>query len=163
MTEIRSKARRDMVEASGRLYQLLGLPRSTGQIYGLLYFSAVPLSLDDLADLLGISKASASTGTRQLVSWGALRQVWVPGQRRDYFEIVPNLGAVIRASFDDFLKPRLTSTQKRFEQMKASLDEEFRLGILTGEEYKLCSERLKHLCHLQRKIQSVTPLVRRFF
>ena len=76
-----SRARREMVEASGRLFQLLGLPRSTGQIYGLLYMSARPLSLDDICELLSISKGSASTGTRHLASWAAIRQVWVQGNR----------------------------------------------------------------------------------
>src|ERR1043166_2383342 len=80
------KGKMDMVEAIGRLFQGFGLPRSTGQIYGLLYLSKKPLSLDDLVELLSISKGSASTGTRHLASWGAIRQVWVPGDRRDFFE-----------------------------------------------------------------------------
>ncbi|MBU6401287.1 MAG: hypothetical protein KGS61_13305 [Verrucomicrobia bacterium] len=152
-----------MVETSGRLYQLLGLPRSTGQIYGLLYFSVPPLSLDDLVDQLGISKASASMGVRQLLSWGALRQVWVPGQRRDFYEIVPDLGAVVRASFNDFVRPRLVSSQQRFDRMKDGLDAEYRAGLLTREEYRICSARLKHLSKIQRRISSLTPLVQRFF
>jgi HTH-type transcriptional regulator, glycine betaine synthesis regulator len=163
MTEIPSQTRREMIETAGRLYQLLGLPRSTGQIYGLLFFSAVALSLDDMVDLLGISKASASTGTRQLLGWGALRQVWIPGQRRDYFVVVADLGSVIRASLNDFVKPRLTSAQKRFTQMRTGLDHEFQQGILNREEYKLCAERLKALSKLHRRISSLTPLAQRFF
>jgi DNA-binding transcriptional regulator GbsR (MarR family) len=112
---------------------------------------------------LGISKASAITGARQLLSWGALRQVWVPGERRDFFVIVADLGSVVRTSFNDFVKPRLTSSQRRFEQMRAGLDEEFKLGRLTREEYKICSERLKNLCKLQRKISSLAPLAQKFF
>lgn len=88
---LRSKTRREIIEAGGRLCQLLGLPRSTGQIYGLLYLSAKPLSLDDMVDLLGISKASASCGTRQLASLCAIRPVWMPGDRRDYFQSVADL------------------------------------------------------------------------
>jgi DNA-binding transcriptional regulator GbsR (MarR family) len=74
-----SKARREMVESAGTLFQTLNLPRSTGQIYGLLYLSACPLSLADICEMLAMSKGSASTGTRHLCSWGAIRQVWVPG------------------------------------------------------------------------------------
>ena len=82
-----SKARKDMVEAAGGLFQALGLSRSAGQIYGLLYLSDKPLSLDDMVDLLSISKGSASMGTRHLASWGVIRQVWVPGDRRDFYRL----------------------------------------------------------------------------
>ena len=87
--QVLSKTRLDMIEAGGRVCQLLGVPRSTGQIYGLLYLSPKPLSLDDIAEALRISKASASTGTRQLLAWRAIHQVWVHGERRDHFEIEP--------------------------------------------------------------------------
>ena len=58
-----SRTRRDLVEATGRLWQLFSLPRSTGQIYGLLYLSPSAMSLDEIARQLSVSKASASTGT----------------------------------------------------------------------------------------------------
>ena len=81
-----SKVRLEMIEACGRLCQLLGLPRTTGQIYGLLYLALEPLSLNDIAIFLQISKGSASNGTRQLASWGAIKGVWIQGDRRDYYQ-----------------------------------------------------------------------------
>lgn len=158
---LRSKVRRDMIEAGGRLCQLLSLPRSTGQIYGLLYLSTVALSLDDIAHLLSISKASASTGTRQLLSWGAIRQVWVQGERRDFFEVVPDLRTLIRASYRDFMKPRLNSSGKRLETMQEHLANELRDGVLTEEEHILFSERLGSLCDLQKKISGLIPFAER--
>ena len=55
-----SKAWQEMVEVGGRICQILGFPRITGQIYGLLYLSDEPLSLNRVSSLLGISKGSAS-------------------------------------------------------------------------------------------------------
>jgi len=153
-----SKTRRDMIEAGGRLYQILGLPRSTGQIYGLLYFSTKPLSLDDMVTTLGISKASASTGTRLLTSWGAIRPVWIPGNRRDYFEAVGEVGKLIKGCFTDRIKPRLASSQSRLELMTDSLDNELEQGVLTSEEHKMCLNRLKRLARLQKKILQLAPL-----
>lgn len=143
--------------------QLLGLPRSTGQIYGLLYLSIKPLSLDDIVEMLGISKASASTGTRQLASWGALRQVWVPGDRRDYFEVVADLGSLIRGSYVNFVKPRLASSQKRLDSMLAGLEEEQQQGALTAEEYRHYAERLKNLSRIQKKMQTLMPFAEKLF
>jgi len=153
-----SKTRLEMIEAGGRLCQLLGVPRSTGQIYGLLYLWPKPLALDEIADLLGISKASASVGTRQLLAWRAVRQVWVQGERRDYFEVEPDLTHLIRVGYTDFLKPRLNSSHQRIEKMSNTLEEELAQGTLTREEYKLCSERLKSFTRIQKKLQTLIPL-----
>lgn len=148
-----------MVEASGRLFQLLGLPRSTGQIYGLLYLSPRPLSLDDLCELLSISKGSASTGTRHLSSWGAIKQIWVPGDRRDHFEAVGDLSQLIRASYSEFVKPRLNSSEKRLASIFAELEKDVEQGLLEKEDYKFCSERLRSLLRFQKKVQGFGPLV----
>jgi DNA-binding transcriptional regulator GbsR (MarR family) len=153
-----TRARRDMIDAGGRLYQILGLPRSAGQIYGLLYLSTKPLSLDDLVELLGISKGSASTGTRQLTSWGAIRQVWIPGDRRDYFEIIAEVGKLIRGCFTDRIQPRLASSQNRLELMAHTLDQELEQGLLTAEEHKVCVNRLRNLARLQKKLLRLAPL-----
>jgi DNA-binding transcriptional regulator GbsR (MarR family) len=158
-----ARTRLQMIEACGRICQVFGLPRSLGQIYGLLYLAANPLSLDEIAELLGISKASVSTGTRQLSSWGGIRQVWVPGERRDHFAVEPELGNLLRSGYTDFLKPRLLSSQKRLERLNESLDQDFSDGLLTREEYKLCAERLKKFGHVQKKLQTLAPLAEKLF
>jgi DNA-binding transcriptional regulator GbsR (MarR family) len=43
------------------------------------------LSLDDLMDRLGISKASVSTNMRTLEHMGIVREVWVKDDRRKYY------------------------------------------------------------------------------
>lgn len=161
MTAIPSKARQEMIAVGGRFCQQLGLPRTTGQIYGLLYLSLKPLSLDDIAAMLGISKASASTGTRQLLAWGAIRQTWMPGERRDHFEIVEDLSGWIRVVYRDFLKPRLTSSKQRLDSMREFLEDEHRMAMLSPAEYRLCCERLRNLQRIHHKLQSLSPLAER--
>ncbi len=155
---IRSKARKDMIEACGRLCQLLGLPRSMGQIYGLLYLSPEPLSLDDVVRLLGISKGSASMGTRQLLAWGAVRQVWVPRDRKDYFEAIADLGALLRGGYDNFVKPKLTSTGQRLTRMEELLEADRASGALNAAEHRLCQERIQNMTRMQKRMQQLAPL-----
>jgi DNA-binding transcriptional regulator GbsR (MarR family) len=154
--------RQDVVEAFGRLAQLAGIPRSAGQIYGLLYLSPEALSLDDIVSQLGISKASASTGTRQLAAFGALRQVWVPGQRRDYFQAVADLGGIARNAYATRFKPQLESSRRRLEEMSGALETEFRQGAITQAQFRFCAERLKALVKLQKKANRLSPLAERF-
>lgn len=147
-----------MVAAAGTLFQLLGLPRSTGQIYGLLYLSPKPLSLDDLVELLSISKGSASIGARHLTAWGVIRQVWVPGDRRDHFETLGDLAQILRASYQEFVKPRLDSSEKRLAGIVDGLDQDVAKGILSREEYDFCAERMRSLLRFQQQVQSIGPV-----
>ena len=54
--------------------QLFGVPKSVGQIYGLLYASSAPLTLSDIVERLEISKGSASQGLQLLRSLGAIHE-----------------------------------------------------------------------------------------
>jgi len=158
---VQSTARRDFIQATGAFFQLLGLPRSTGQIYGLLYLSEGPLSLDDVVSALSISKGSASIGTRQLAGWGAIRQVWVRGDRRDHFEAVGDLAQLLRGSYGEFIKPRLKSSQRRLASITAALEGDVQKGAVSEQDYKFCTERLKSLLRFQKRVQRIGPLAER--
>ncbi len=147
-----------MVEVTARLCQMLGMPRSTGQIYGLLYLSPHVLGLDEIAESLGISKASASTGTRQLLAWHAVRQVWKQGDRKDYFEAQTDLAEVLRSNYAGFFRPKLENSQRRVGSLLASLESDRKSGAVEREEYQLCKERLESLARLQNRVQKLLPL-----
>jgi DNA-binding transcriptional regulator GbsR (MarR family) len=73
------------------LFEHDGQPPIAGRIFGLLLLTDDALSLDELADSLGVSKASASTNARLLAQLGMLEQVRRQGSRRDYYRIAPEL------------------------------------------------------------------------
>ena len=147
-----------MVEVTARLCQMLGMPRSTGQIYGLLYLSPRALGLDEIAESLGISKASASTGTRQLLAWHAVRQVWKQGDRKDYFEARADLNEVLRSNYSGFFRPKLENSQRKVGSLLAGLESDRKSGAVDREEYQICKERLEALARLQGRIQKLLPL-----
>lgn len=158
---LKSEACRQFIEATGNLCRRFGLPRSLGQIYGLLFLAPRALSLDEITSILQISKASVSTGTRQLASWGAIRQVWVPGDRRDYFDAVTDVASVMRQLFKDFIRPRVVASGDRFEEMVGQLDSELRHGVLTPEEHGHLAARIGALSRIQQKVKTVAPLIER--
>ncbi|MBL8156890.1 MAG: helix-turn-helix domain-containing protein, partial [Anaerolineae bacterium] len=77
-----------MLDGLGQLASYFGFSKVMGQLYGALLLSAEPLSLDDLVELLDISKASVSMNLRTLEHMGMVRQVWVRGRggRRKFYE-----------------------------------------------------------------------------
>lgn len=157
-----SRTRLELAETTGRLCQLLGLPRSTGQIYGLLYLSPQPRTLDEIAAQLSISKASASTGVRQLVAWHAVRQVWVPGERKDYYEAQADLPELIRANYHGFFKPKLSKSERKLDALLATLEADRKSGAIDRADFDFCRDRIASIGALQSRLKKVLPLAERF-
>ena len=78
------------VERMGVMMEGHGLPRIAGRLYGFLLLHEEPYPLDELADLLQVSKASVSTNARLLEQHGLLELTSAPGDRRDFYRVGPN-------------------------------------------------------------------------
>jgi DNA-binding transcriptional regulator GbsR (MarR family) len=79
------------VEEVGLMFELVGMPRMSGRIFGWLLISDPPQqSHTELAEILQASKGSISTMTRLLIQIGLIERISLPGDRRDYFQIKPN-------------------------------------------------------------------------
>lgn len=74
-----------ITEGLGQLASYFGFSKVMGQLFGTLMLSPDPLSLDDLMDRLGISKASVSTHMRTMEHMGIVREAWVKDDRRKYY------------------------------------------------------------------------------
>lgn len=151
-------AQLELVELAARLTQRLGLTRSTGQIYGLLFVSPKPLCLDDIAEHLSLSKTSASTGTRQLTALNLIRQVWLPGERRDHFEARTDLREVLRTNYQSHIKPRLDLVERTLARVKGQLAEDARAGRVDAEGQAITESRLERLEDMHRTLKRLLPL-----
>lgn len=153
---------REFINAVTRLCQKVGLPRTFGEIYGLVYLSEKPLSLDDIAASLSISKGSASIGTRKLMALNAIRHVWSPGSRKDYFEVRSNLNEVIRECTERFLKPNIEKSRKKIEEINRLMDEDLQNNQITSSHYHLARNRMKEIEKIEKKLRKVLPFIERF-
>lgn len=103
------------IEAGGNTTHAFGLGRMIGRMFATLYLSPRPMGLDEIAARLQISKASASTVVRQLASWHAVRQVWTPGDRRDFYEAETNISVILREGL-------LPGMRKKFQSAGVQID-----------------------------------------
>lgn len=117
------------VERSGRLWEEDGLPRIAGRIFGLALLSERALSLDEMADTLGVSKASVSADTRLLQRIGFLERITKPGDRRDYYRCTER-------SFERAIAERV----RRMRQYGELIDSGRRIAVAST----LVRERLAH-------------------
>ena len=97
--------------------RVLGLPRSIGEIYGLLFVSQTALSLDDLVHRLHISKGSASQGLRMLKSLGAVREAEGGAERRTYYEPAMELKRLAGGFIREQVRPHLESGKTKISRL----------------------------------------------
>src|SRR5499427_4728949 len=92
------KAQRTFIDRLGDAAEADGLSPIAGRLFALLLLAPEPQSLDELADGLGVSKASVSTDARRLLDRGIVERTRRTGDRRDFYELAPDFFArVIRA------------------------------------------------------------------
>ena len=123
--------------------RVLGLPRSIGEIYGLLFVSPEPLSLDDLTRKLGISKGSASQGLNWLRTVGAARLAEPAdrkGSRRTFYEADIELKRLAGGFIREQIQPHLASGSgklRELEELARGTGDERMRGFYNGRVEKL--------------------------
>jgi len=138
--------------------RVLGLPRSIGEIYGLLFISQSPLSLDDLVKRLNISKGSASQGLRLLKSLGAVIEANGNGgtERRTYYEPAVELKRLVGGFIREQIRPHLESGETKIHSLAESVRE-----VNDPESRKFLSERVDRLGHWMRSGGRMLPILQK--
>ena len=118
-----------MLEAWVDAADSLGLPRSMGKLYGLLFMSSKPLSAKDCAQFLHISRSSAGEGLKTLRELGAVKLAFELGERSERFVIEPDLGVLIRSILGGRILPTLQTLSETLSQ-ESETSEVARFGRL---------------------------------
>ena len=117
-----SQIERQVVTLFADGVKVAGLPRSLGEIYGLLFLTRDPLSLDDLVGRLQISKGSASQGLKFLRTLGAIQEVDGPDARRTYYQADIKLKKLVGGFIREQLRPHLDSGKERLRALEAEVN-----------------------------------------
>src|SRR2546421_11329186 len=91
------QARAIFIEGMGAASATSGvLSQLQGRIFAVLFLEDHPLSLDDIAEALQLSKSNISINIRGLVEWHLVRRVSVPNSRRDHYEAASDFWRVMQ-------------------------------------------------------------------
>ncbi|MBH0228701.1 GbsR/MarR family transcriptional regulator [Halobacillus yeomjeoni] len=74
------------IQVIAKNMSLYGVTPSIGRLYGVLYFSEDPMTLDDMRDALEMSKTSMSTGVRALSDMKMVEPSFKKGVRKDLYK-----------------------------------------------------------------------------
>lgn len=136
--------------------RVLGLPKSVGEIYGLLFISDGPLTLDDLVNRLAISKGSASQGLRTLKTLGAIREADSNGHRRTHYLPATELKRLAGGFIKEQIRPHLESGKTKIDQLSQAVED-----IHDPERRKFARKRVEKLETWIRKSSHVLPVLQK--
>ncbi|MFP4351623.1 MAG: GbsR/MarR family transcriptional regulator [Puniceicoccaceae bacterium] len=150
--------RGEMIDFMVRMFRLMGLPKTIGSIYGFIYSSADPVSMDDLTHALGISLGSASQGLRTLKVFRAIKPVYAPGERRERFEAETDFQRFVGAFLRGELEQYVENTSRRTQRMKRRLAE-----LPEGPEKEFFAARVLRLSGMNVRAKAMIPLLEGVF
>ncbi len=136
--------------------RIIGLQKSIGEIYGLLFVSTKPIAMDDIMNRLDISLGAASQGLKLLRSLGAVRTVYSPGARRDYFAADLELSKFATVFIKEELRPRVERALERIQHMESLLMK------MPPDEREATRQRLTRLRHWLEKGEKMLPWALKF-
>jgi DNA-binding transcriptional regulator GbsR (MarR family) len=138
------------------IVQLFGVPKSVGQIYGLLYASPEPLGFPDIVERLEISKGSASQGLQLLRSLGAICEAGVNGggglARGVTYEPELSLRQLVTGVLRERIAPMASTGGDRLKRLKE-------LAEQAPANAKFYLGRAKQLETWRKRFTTVMPLL----
>lgn len=83
--DVLEEAESYVIDALAETMDLYGITPSIGRLYGVLYFSEEPMTLNHMSQSMGMSKPSMSTGINSLMDMEVVQKVWRKGERKDLY------------------------------------------------------------------------------
>jgi HTH-type transcriptional regulator, glycine betaine synthesis regulator len=114
--------RNDFLHIVGEKAEKFGFSRIAGQLEGLLLFSNRPMSLDEMADRLEVSKGSVSTNIRFLERFKVVRKVYNKGDRKNLYEIRGSISEIETEVLSTIAKDEIERMKRIMEKSKVDLN-----------------------------------------
>jgi len=143
-----------IIDSFVRAAGLIGLPRSIGEIYGVVYCSAEPINFEQIVERLGISRGSVSQGLKTLRQIGAVRTHYLPGVRIDHYIAELSMERLVRGFLKDQFTPHLESSQQRLAAIESEV-----ATIADPATRDHAATRLNTLKTWQTRIRKLLPVV----
>jgi DNA-binding transcriptional regulator GbsR (MarR family) len=112
-----AEAKQQFIAQWGAFGSHWGINRTMAQIHALLLVSADPLSADEVMEQLGISRGNANMNLRELIDWGLVDRVIIPGERKEFFTAEKDIWKVAMQITKERKKRELEPMLKALDQL----------------------------------------------
>ena len=159
----------------GEMGSRWGVNRTVGQIYALLFVASKPLNADEVGEALAFSRSNVSMGLKELQSWGLVKLIHLPNDRREYFQAPDDVWAIFRTLAAERRKREIDPTlsmlrdalmeqpsvaedihaQARMRQMHEFIE---RMTDWLDDVQKMDSDKLVSLMKMGSKVQKLLEM-----
>ncbi|MFN8244304.1 MAG: MarR family transcriptional regulator [Ferruginibacter sp.] len=113
-----AEAKAQFISNWGAFASHWGINRTMAQIHALLLVSPDPLTQDEIMDQLNISRGNVNMNTRELIDWGLVQRVLIPGERKEFFNAEKDIWKVATQIVRERKKRELDPMLKLLSQLE---------------------------------------------
>lgn len=140
----------------GDLAELFGNPRSYGLIYGTLFASPHPLSMEEVSERLDLSIGSASMGLRRLEEFGAVARERGNGRNNSaLFSARYEMRLLVGGFLRERVLPRIEATREQLGRIEHLLES------LPADQHPMARQRMERLSRWHQRAQTVLPFIQK--
>ncbi|NMH60149.1 GbsR/MarR family transcriptional regulator [Alteromonas ponticola] len=129
----------------GEMGSRWGFNRTVGQILALIVLNDKPISAQEIADSLSISRGNTSMGLKELQSWQLVKQHIVPGERKEFFVAAGDIWTLANRVLEERKKREIDPTLSLLRDL-----------LLDTPSNKTDTEAQKKLNEIHDLLESVT-------
>jgi DNA-binding transcriptional regulator GbsR (MarR family) len=112
------EAKQQFISSWGAFGTHWGINRTMAQIHALLLISPEPLTQDDIMEDLNISRGNTNMNIRELINWGLVERVILPGERKEYFTAEKDIWKVVKQIVKERKKRELEPMMQLLDKLE---------------------------------------------
>jgi len=112
------EAKQQFISSWGAFGTHWGINRTMAQIHALLLISPDPLIQDDIMEDLNISRGNTNMNIRELINWGLVERVILPGERKEYFTAEKDIWKVVKQIVKERKKRELEPMMQLLDKLE---------------------------------------------
>ena len=113
-----TEAKQQFISSWGAFGTHWGINRTMAQIHALLLISPDHLTQDDMMEELNISRGNTNMNIRELINWGLVERVIIPGERKEFFTAEKDIWKVVKQIVKERKKRELEPMMQLLDKLE---------------------------------------------
>ncbi|ASA25233.1 GbsR/MarR family transcriptional regulator [Paenibacillus donghaensis] len=143
----REQLLRPMIDAIAQTMDLYGANYSFGQLYGIMFFEDRPMTLEEMKNLMNMSKSNMSYGVRSLMASKMVTKLPKKRERKELYAVETDFFEAFRNFFSLKLQREIDVMKEALGSVMAELQELSEAADTPEEERMYCLRDLEKLQH----------------
>jgi len=151
-----SEKNQSFVYHFGEMGSKWGFNRTVGQMYALLVITDKPITANELASALNISRGNVSMGIKELQSWKLVQVTHVPGDRKEYYNAIGSVMDMANIVFEERRKREVDPTLSLLRNLLLDTPETDS-EVYAQQRMKDIHDLLEMITNWAAELQKLTP------